>query len=293
MKVIKTMARFFVGAMLVLSVLVSLLFIPLRGIIFSEDYLVDRLTGGYLDTKVVETVRKNMAKSTELYLPCGDTFNRSVEDDEIIAYAHSSVRNIVRHFVYDEEVPKPAFESDNLYNALVTEMSAYADENNLELEDDAIDEIYEALCYGVRKQLMFYGIGIFNQMPSFADYKLIINSGYVFIALAVICFVVLVWKNRKSIWSRLYNGFTAVWLGAAVGFIPLVMLKLYNIPERSAFSDTPQMKELIRNIHDLFIDRLLLSFGLAFIVSTILVIVSIAGIIVHSNKQDNKTEISE
>ena len=293
MKAIKTLVRFLVGVMLCLSVVISLIFIPLRGVVFSEDYLTEKLTGGYLDAKVVETVRENIAKSTELYLPCGDTFNRSVEDEEIIAYAHSSIRNIVRHFVYDEDIPKPEFESENLYNALVSEMGAYAEENDLELQDDAIDEIYEALCYGVRKQLMFYGIGIFNQIPSYANYKSVIYFGYAFIGIAVVCFVVLIWKNGKSIWNRLYNAFTAVWLGTAVGFIPLIMLKLYNIPERSAFSYTPQMKELIRNIHDLFVDRLLLSFGVGFIVSTVLVIIAIVGVVIHRGRQDNKAEIEE
>ena len=78
MKAIKTLVRFLVGVMLCLSVVISLIFIPLRGVVFSEDYLTEKLTGGYLDAKVVETVRENIAKSTELYLPCGDTFNRSV-----------------------------------------------------------------------------------------------------------------------------------------------------------------------------------------------------------------------
>lgn len=294
MKVIKTVSRFFLGILLCLSVFISLMFLPFRGIMFSEDYLTEKITSGYFDINVVETVRKNMKKSTELYLPCGDVFNRTVNDEEITEYAHSSVRNIVRHFVHGEEVPKPQFESENLYNGLVAEMADYADENNIELEDDSIDELYEALCKGVRKQLMFYGIGIFNQLPSFADHKILINSCYAFILFAVISFVILLRKKGKNIWSRLYLVFTVVWLGTALGFVPAIMLKIFNLPERSAFSDTPQMKEFIRNLHDLILDRLLLSFGFAFIISTVLVIVSIVGVICHKGKQDRrKSEIAE
>ena len=288
----KPVVRILFGILLCLSTLIALIFAAFRGIIFSEDYLLDKMTQGDFDKVVVESVRSNISDATTYFLPCGDTFNRTVSDEEILDYAHNSIRNIVNHMVKGTEVPKPQFESENLLKGIETDLQAFAEENDLEVEDDSVENIYESICDMARGQMMFYGKGIFEKLPSFNDYKLLINLSGVSIVVALVCFLALLLPNRKKIWSSLYTALIPVWIGTALGLIPTVMFKIYNLPERFVFKNSG-MAEFIRNLNDLVVERLLLLFGAAFAIFSILVLISIIGNARHYAKSLGKKQAED
>lgn len=85
---------------------------------------------------------------------------------------------------------------------------------------------------------------------------------------------VLLLKGRKTSFSRRFYGVSGViWCASALLFIPCMLLRFYNLPERLALADSP-LKNFITAFLSSLTDRLSLLSALIFAAATVLLVLS-------------------
>ena len=275
MRAIKAFFRIIFFIVLIFSLIASLMFLAFRNIIFSPDRIADYLTGHDYGNVVVECVREEIENKAMLLELGGEIFNDSISDSEIISCAKAYIRSIASHFTDGTDVVPADFQSDGLYQEIARALDEYAAANNVGIEEGSQEKIYSTMCSAVSSKInMISSEYIQKGIPIISGLRSYVRYGYIFCAAAMLSFVILFLLDIKKLSAAVYSSAAAVWCGAALGFIPALLFRIYNFPEKTALARSP-LKELIRNATGLILGRILLFFGIVLLLSGALLAISI------------------
>ena len=249
----------------------------------------DKMAKKVVNTEFVDTAYELCLDDLEsqclyLVLPF-EEMAKCVDKAEIKRVLLINVKEVFDAVFNKNEFNPVFYNSEYFKGAVDTYLDNYLKENAVTVTDGAAEEITAALTGTVDLQLDVVNVGyideIRNMKPLMALFGLV---SFVFIPslllTAILVFMIII-LYRKNMVGGVYYALTACWAGVVVIFIPAILIKLYNLPDKLIFSRSV-IKIFLANGISTVSDSLVLMSALIFSAF------SIGLLITYSLKKKNK-----
>lgn len=290
MKAVNVILKVILSIVIIISLVTGVLFISFKATVLNEDHFMNDILDQSYEDEVYKVVCLDMEEKSMLF-PLGSTpFEKSVKKEEVVAYARAYMQSVFDHIIKGTAVNAGDFSSAALYSTIEIDLSAYAQKEELELEKDSVEVYYTHMCDVTEAAVQIVSENWMNKLPSLSFIQKLDFLQYllpvIFLA-ATVCIIIM---GKKRIEKALYLSMSVVWSASALVFIPMLMLKLYDLPSRIPL-DMPALNIMIKNSMNSFLSCVMIISGIILILATAMLVYSIILTLSKLAKEDKRKRI--
>ena len=283
----KRAVRFALDVLSAILILCAVLCTFVSSFLLNAQAYKDVIITEEFDSAVIASIKESInASSSVVELP-ENVILEAVGEDRIIAYSHDYTLEYIDSIITNKTFEPKEFKCQGLKEAIFKQMEEYS-EVTVVTEEEA-NAVYEYTLENIQKTLKYVPNLILNATPSAAKIisalsivQKIEMPLYAFAVLVIVCNFV--FGGKQHILDVFFGVSAATWVAMCTIEIPLLMITLYNIPSRLALSKTT-FYYLVKGVFDMLFARSAAVFGVALIVATVALAISVILIVNKRKKQ--------
>lgn len=259
------------------------------------DYYVDEVVTDEYVSALRDDVNSNLKIICENLEIDSETIMAFVDNSELKRVSQNNLRITYSTLMSGTPLEYERFENSDLKAEIYKELEAFANEMGIVDEDisHATELTYEYVMDDINATLTYFtqdNMNVVSFVAGIPGLSFVIGDAFyaVIAALVVLCVLKFLVMGKKRALSFAYNSSFMIWLASACWFIPVTVFKLQDVTANIAIAHSG-LKVFVRNIINAVIDGLFDVSLVAIIISTVLLIGSIALVLVSIAKKQKKS----